>query len=102
MLTRICRHRSWAELPHRLDRDTSGLLLVALDADMRRALMLELHDGWSRLALYPRSGHTILGDPLNGPSGHHPTGRQRLHASKLRFVHPFSGEPLLLQAPCPF
>ena len=38
LLTRIRRHWSWAELAHRLDRDTSGLLLVALDADMHRAL----------------------------------------------------------------
>ena len=89
MLTRICRHRSWAELPHRLDRDTSGLLLVALDADMHRAHILELHDGWSdwrciRAAAIPSSAFRIY-----GRSGHHPTGRQRLHASKLRFVHPF-------------
>lgn len=171
LLTRIRRHWSWAELPHRLDRDTSGLLLVALDADMHRALsrlfaerrigktyvadvagrpaqsagsidlplaklgdrpprygvdpagkasrtdwrLLETHDGWSRLALYPRSGrshqlrvhlaasgHPILGDPLYGPSGLHPTGRLRLHASELRFVHPFSGKKLLFQARCPF
>jgi tRNA pseudouridine32 synthase/23S rRNA pseudouridine746 synthase len=38
LLTRIRRHWPRAELAHRLDRDTSGLLLVALDADMHRAL----------------------------------------------------------------
>jgi tRNA pseudouridine32 synthase/23S rRNA pseudouridine746 synthase len=171
LLTRIRRHWPWAELAHRLDRDTSGLLLVALDADMHRALsrlfaerrvdktyladvagiparpegsielplaklsdrpprygcdpagkpsrtdwrLLETHDGWCRLLLHPRSGrshqlrvhlaasgHPILGDPLYGATNPQPSDRLRLHASELRFAHPFTGEELSFEAPCPF
>lgn len=48
---------AWGELRlvHRLDRDTSGLLLLARDAD---AHQLRVHLAWL--------GHPILGDPLYG------------------------------------
>jgi tRNA pseudouridine32 synthase/23S rRNA pseudouridine746 synthase len=153
LLTRIRRHWPWAELAHRLDRDTSGLLLVALDPDMHRALsrlfaerrvdktyladvagiparsegsielplaklsdrpprygydptgkpsrtdwrLLDTHDGWCRLMLHP-----LLGDPLYGATDSEPISRLRLHASELRFAHPFTGEELSFEAPCPF
>ena len=38
VLTRIRAERGWAELVHRLDRDTSGILLVALDPMTHRDL----------------------------------------------------------------
>lgn len=38
LLTRIQRQWPDARLVHRLDRDTSGLLLLAVDADLHRAL----------------------------------------------------------------
>lgn len=38
LLTRVRREWPTAQLVHRLDRDTSGLLLLALDADLHRAL----------------------------------------------------------------
>lgn len=38
LMTRLQREWPTARLVHRLDRDTSGLLLVALDPDMHRAL----------------------------------------------------------------
>lgn len=38
VLTRIRAERGWAELVHRLDRDTSGILLVALDPETHRDL----------------------------------------------------------------
>lgn len=40
LLTRIRSYFPWAELVHRLDRDTSGLLVVALNADMHRAMSI--------------------------------------------------------------
>ena len=45
-------------------------------------------------------GHPLLGDTLYGaPSPL--IGRQALHALRLSFVHPMTGEPLTLQAPLP-
>lgn len=38
LLTRLRREWPTAQLVHRLDRDTSGLLLVALDAELHRAM----------------------------------------------------------------
>lgn len=38
LLTRLRRHWPAAQLVHRLDRDTSGLLLLATDPDLHRAL----------------------------------------------------------------
>ena len=163
-------------LPHRLDRDTSGLLLLARDAITHRQLSMAMaarlvrrtyladvlgarttqggvveaplararrqpplyrvHPtgrpsqtdwrverrgaGWSRLRLEPRTGrshqlrvhlsaigHPILGDPLYGSADGARDGaaaprRLHLHASGLRFDHPFSGESLSFQSACPF
>jgi tRNA pseudouridine32 synthase/23S rRNA pseudouridine746 synthase len=173
LLTRL--HGTWptAQLVHRLDRDTSGVLLLALTPELHRALSglfaqrlvrktyradvagvpLEPagsitlaiakrshrpplygpdptgkpcrtdwrwlgaapDQGWSRLELTPHTGrshqlrvhlaalgHPILGDPLYGSPWAPRSDRLRLHACGLAFQHPFSGEPLLFQAPCPF
>ncbi|MFM7651412.1 MAG: RluA family pseudouridine synthase [Vulcanococcus sp.] len=40
LISRVQRHWPEARLVHRLDRDTSGLLLVALGAELHRALSL--------------------------------------------------------------
>lgn len=171
LLTRIRRQCPDAQLVHRLDRDTSGLLLLAVDAALHRALSrlfaerqivktyradvegtpepeagsitlpilkhgnrppryapdplgkpcrtdwrrLEIRDGWSRMELSPVTGrshqlrvhlssmgHPILGDPLYGNPGATPADRLRLHACRLAFTHPFSGQPLVFHSPCPF
>lgn len=46
-------------------------------------------------------GHPLLGDPLYGPkkSPYPVSGGQLLHAFRLGFVHPRSGEELLFEAP---
>ena len=46
-------------------------------------------------------GHPLLGDPLYGPKKppYPVTGGQLLHAFRLGFVHPRSGETLLFEAP---
>ena len=46
-------------------------------------------------------GHPLLGDPLYGPrkSPCPVTGGQLLHAFRLGFAHPRSGEQLLFEAP---
>ena len=182
LISRVQRRWPEARLVHRLDRDTSGLILVALSADLHRALSTlfaqrrvekryvadvrgqpaavegcielpiarrqrqpplygpdpagkpcrtlwrllaltpasALAAGASRLELEPHTGrshqlrvhlsaigHPILGDPLYGHDGAFEDGaagprRLHLHASGLRFEHPFNGEPLSFHSPCPF
>jgi tRNA pseudouridine32 synthase/23S rRNA pseudouridine746 synthase len=173
LLTRLRCTWPSAQLVHRLDRDTSGLLLLALTHELHRALSglfaqrlvhktyradvagvpleqagritlaiakrshrpplygpdptgkpcctdwrllgVAPDQGWSRLELTPRTGrshqlrvhlaalgHPILGDPLYGSPLAPGSDRLRLHACGLEFQHPFSGEPLQFQAPCPF
>ena len=45
-------------------------------------------------------GHPILGDPLYAPPSDHP--RLMLHAERLAFRHPGSGDAVAFTAPCPF
>jgi 23S rRNA pseudouridine1911/1915/1917 synthase len=53
---------------------------------------------------FAEAGHPLLGDGrYDGPGDWHdvPVGRQMLHAWRLCFTHPVSGEPLELEAPIP-
>ena len=45
-------------------------------------------------------GHPILGDPLYAPPSDLP--RLMLHAERLAFRHPATGDPVAFTAPCPF
>ena len=46
-------------------------------------------------------GHPILGDPVYGVADIPEIRRQALHAAKLEFTHPRSGERLVFRAPLP-
>ena len=46
-------------------------------------------------------GHPLAGDPLYGPKKTLPGAGQYLHAAKLGFKHPVTGEELLFEAPLP-
>jgi 23S rRNA pseudouridine1911/1915/1917 synthase len=46
-------------------------------------------------------GHPVAGDPRYGHAGRHGLGRQFLHAARLRFRHPDSGEALGFESPLP-
>lgn len=166
----------WLKMTHRLDMDTSGVLLAAKSAEAHEAMqrMFALHmevsktyiaivcgtnddmpssgtislplttdflnrprqrvdynegkeaiteyevkgikkDGRIVMILRPLTGRThqlrmhcahkdgldmpILGDPLYGNV---PAERMFLHASELRFTHPFTQEQIVITAPCPF
>jgi tRNA pseudouridine32 synthase/23S rRNA pseudouridine746 synthase len=175
LISRVQRQWPSGQLVHRLDRDTSGLILVAFTPELHRALsrlfaerrvhkryvadvdgvpeqaegLIELpiakrqhrpplygvdpagkgcatrwrllgqSSGCSRLELEPLTGrshqlrvhlqaigHPILGDPLYGPDAKAslvaPIQRLHLHASRLGFAHPSSGQPLQFTAPTPF
>ena len=46
-------------------------------------------------------GHPVSGDPLYGVAGRYGLTRQFLHAQRLTFEHPVTGEQLDLRAPIP-
>jgi len=46
-------------------------------------------------------GHPVAGDPEYGHAGRHGLRRQFLHAGRLAFNHPETGEPMELTAPLP-
>jgi len=160
-----------AGIVHRLDRDTSGLLLVARDDETLRRLQAQLRRRRIRRAYaalvrgrppsrtgrieapigrdrrdpsrqsvdtdHPRDavthfeivealpersllrveletgrthqirvhlaaiGHPVVGDPVYGHGPELGLGRQFLHASELRFRHPWTGEEIEVAAPLP-
>ena len=46
-------------------------------------------------------GHPILGDPVYGSAGVRELERQALHATRLEFLHPRTGNRLVFDAPLP-
>ena len=46
-------------------------------------------------------GHPVAGDPRYGHAGRHGLRRQFLHATRLRFRHPGTGEPMSFESPLP-
>lgn len=68
---------------------------VALRPETGRSHQLRVH-----LAAL---GHPILGDPFYAhPAALAAAPRLCLHAVRIGLVHPFTGSPLVLAAPCPF
>lgn len=47
-------------------------------------------------------GHPVCGDPQYGEPGAYGLTRQFLHAARLAFVHPVTGEPVDVSSPLPF
>ena len=46
-------------------------------------------------------GHPVAGDPEYGSAGRHGLSRQFLHAARLAFEHPATGEALAIETPLP-
>ena len=46
-------------------------------------------------------GHAVCGDPEDGRAGLHGLPRQFLHACRLAFEHPVTGEPVEIESPLP-
>ena len=70
---------------------------VALTPETGRTHQLRIH--------CQQLGHPILGCDLYGgllPPGTEKTPRLMLHASELHFVHPISGEPMVVRSASPF
>ena len=83
------------ELVTREDHVTSGHLVtrVTLTPHTGRTHQLRMH-----CAHADGLGLPILGDPLYGT----PAGRLCLHADRLAFNHPITGERLTFESPAPF
>ena len=174
LVTRVQRQYADARIVHRLDMDTSGIMVLALNADSHRALSrlfaerkiikeyeanvygtiiddhrlidlpllcdwpnrprqkVDFHhgknaqtwvervsqhpDGWTRVLLKPVTGrsHQLrvhlaeIGHPILGCEFYahqravSMADRLQLHATKLEFCHPNSGEMILGISNCPF
>jgi 23S rRNA pseudouridine1911/1915/1917 synthase len=70
---------------------TSSLLLVRLETGRTHQIRVHLQ----------AIGLPVCGDPEYGGAGLFGLSRQFLHASRLAFEHPMSGEPLALASPLP-
>jgi tRNA pseudouridine32 synthase/23S rRNA pseudouridine746 synthase len=80
---------------------TRWRVLARESAARRTRVELEPVTGRShQLRLHMASlGHPIVGDVLYGAA---PAARVHLHACRLAFVHPLTGEAMAFASPCPF
>lgn len=78
-----------------LEHAAAGTTRVELEPVTGRSHQLRVH--------LAEIGHPILGDPLYAPAALRTcVPRLMLHAWRLAFAHPASGEPLVFERPAPF
>ncbi len=84
-----------ARTRYRLLREVDGRSLLEVRPETGRTHQIRVH--------LAAAGHPVAGDPTYGRRGPPPGGlrRQFLHAQRLAFRHPRSGERLELEAPLP-
>jgi 23S rRNA pseudouridine1911/1915/1917 synthase len=80
-----------ARTRYRALREIDGFSLVEARPETGRTHQIRVH--------LASIGHPIAGDALYGRVGAPPLGRQFLHAARLAFRHPSSGERIELEAP---
>lgn len=76
-----------------LERSLAGVSLLRLRLDTGRTHQIRVH--------MQAIGHPVCGDPEYGTSGALGLTRQFLHATRLAFPHPISGEPIEVSSPLP-
>jgi 23S rRNA pseudouridine1911/1915/1917 synthase len=76
-----------------LERSLPRSSLLSLLLDTGRTHQIRVH--------LQAIGHPVCGDPEYGTPGLLGLERQFLHATRLAFTHPLSGEPLELRSPLP-
>jgi 23S rRNA pseudouridine1911/1915/1917 synthase len=81
--------RTHFEIQRRLP--TSTLLRVALETGRTHQIRVHL----------AAIGHPVAGDPLYGQGGQFGLERQFLHAERLAFQHPVTGQPIDIRSPLP-
>ncbi|MDW8343866.1 MAG: RluA family pseudouridine synthase [Verrucomicrobiae bacterium] len=92
MSTRVVRGRH-AVTEYRVLRQHAETALVELTLHTGRTHQIRVH--------MAHIGHPVVGDPLYGRRAANVVARPLLHAYRLRFVHPVSGEVLEFTAPLP-
>ncbi len=76
-----------------LERSLRGVSLLRLRLDTGRTHQIRVH--------LQAIGHPVCGDPEYGIPGTLGLQRQFLHATRLAFPHPISGEPIEVNSPLP-
>ncbi len=76
-----------------LDRSFGDTSLLRLRLDTGRTHQIRVH--------LQAIGHPVCGDPEYGASGVLGLKRQFLHAARLAFPHPLTGEPVEVRSPLP-
>jgi 23S rRNA pseudouridine1911/1915/1917 synthase len=76
-----------------LERSLSGVSLLRLRLDTGRTHQIRVH--------LQAIGHPVCGDPEYGTAGMLGLTRQFLHATRLAFPHPITGEPVEVNSPLP-
>jgi 23S rRNA pseudouridine1911/1915/1917 synthase len=76
-----------------LDERIGGYALLRLRLDTGRTHQIRVH--------LQAIGHPVCGDPEYGTTGLLGLERQFLHATRLAFGHPITGEPIELTSPLP-
>ncbi len=69
-----------------LQRRLPGCALMRVTLETGRTHQIRVH--------MAAIGHPVCGDPQYGTAGEYGLGRQFLHAARLAFTHPVTGEPL--------
>jgi 23S rRNA pseudouridine1911/1915/1917 synthase len=76
-----------------LERSLSGVSLLRLRLDTGRTHQIRVH--------LQAIGHPVCGDPEYGTAGMLGLTRQFLHATRLAFPHPITGEQIEVNSPLP-
>jgi 23S rRNA pseudouridine1911/1915/1917 synthase len=76
-----------------LERSLPGVSLLRLRLDTGRTHQIRVH--------MQAIGHPVCGDPEYGTAGMFGLTRQFLHATRLAFPHPITGEPVEVNSPLP-
>ncbi len=95
-------HRSYSTPDHRVGKQAITHFRVMKRSSRRTLLEVQLGSGRKhQIRVHmAESGHPITGDKVYGSSGS-PLGRLALHAERLVFRHPVTGEKKQFESPCP-
>lgn len=103
LLTENRAHRSYSTSDREIGEQAITHFRVIKRSSRRTLLEIELGSGRKhqiRVHL-AELGHPITGDRVYGNSGKSPLGRLALHAERLVFRHPATGEKKQFESPCP-
>ena len=83
----------YARTEYRVLEPLRGATLVDVNLITGRTHQIRVH--------FASIGHPLLGDPLYGGKNQPPVGRLMLHAWRIEFTHPTTGQPMVFEAPEP-